>query len=261
LTNPNVIKVLTRGQRGLPGADGTDGVDGADGADGADGTAGTAAYEDHGTVVSGTVTLDRGSTNVAVHRVVVGANITISTDGWPATGTYGELLVEQANGGAYTVAFADTITWLTVDSSVPEFQASGTDFYVLFSHDGGTTIYGAPITDFSAASLTDENQALSGGVTVTEKDLGTVSSGTTTLDMGDRPMHKYTNGGAHTLNPGAVIGTTLIAITNNASAGAITTAGWTKVAGDSFTTTNGHKFLCSASVSAVGSLLTVQAMQ
>jgi hypothetical protein len=260
LTNPSVIKVITRGSRGLPGADGTDGVDGADGAAGADGTSGVGGYEDHGTVVDGTVTFDRDD-NTVVHRVVVGADIIISTDNWPATGTYGELLVEQANGGSYAVTFADTITWLTADASVPDFHAAGTDFYVLFTHDGGTTIYGAPITDNSSASLTEENQALSGGVTVTEKDLGTISSGTTTLDMGDRPMHEYINGGAHTLNPGAVIGSTLIAITNNASAGAITTAGWTKVAGDSFTTTNGHKFLCSASVSAVGSLLTVQAMQ
>jgi hypothetical protein len=106
-----------------------------------------------------------------------------------------------------------------------------------------------------------ENQPLTGGVTVTEKSLGTITTGTTTLDMGDRPMHSYTNGGAHTLAPGAVIGSTLVAITNNGSAGTITTSGWTKVSGDSFTTTNGHKFLCAASVSAVGSLLTVQAMQ
>jgi hypothetical protein len=118
-----------------------------------------------------------------------------------------------------------------------------------------------PSAGDDAASLVTENQTLTGGVTVTEKDLGTVTGGTTTLDMGDRPMHKYTNGGAHTLDPGTVIGSTLIAITNNASAGAITTSGWTAVVGDDFTTTSGDKFLCSASVSAVGSLLTIQAMQ
>lgn len=111
------------------------------------------------------------------------------------------------------------------------------------------------------ATLSDENQALSGGVTVTEKSLGTVSSGTLTLDMGDRPIQGYTNNGAHTLAPGSVVGSSLIVITNGASAGAVTTSGWTKVAGDSLTTTNTHKFVCAASVSSGGSLLTIQAMQ
>lgn len=113
----------------------------------------------------------------------------------------------------------------------------------------------------TAAKLNVENQPLTGGVTVTSKDLGTVSSGTLTLDMGDRPQQHYTNNGAHTLAPGSVVGSCLLDITNGASAGAITTSGWTLVDGDSFTTTNGHKFRCHASVGNAGSLLIVQVMQ
>jgi hypothetical protein len=100
-----------------------------------------------------------------------------------------------------------------------------------------------------------------GGFIVSEKDLGTITSGTTTLDMGARAIQKYVNGGAHTLNPGTAKGSILIAITNNASAGVITTSGWTKVIGDAFTTTNGNKFLCRAAVTTVGSHLEVKAMQ
>jgi len=111
------------------------------------------------------------------------------------------------------------------------------------------------------AKLDVEDQTLAGGVRVTEKDLGTVSSGTTTPDPGDRPIQKYTNGGAHTLAPGSNVGAYLLTIVNNGSAGAITTSGWTKVAGDSFTTTNGHKFRCHCSVTGDGSVLIVQAMQ
>jgi hypothetical protein len=111
------------------------------------------------------------------------------------------------------------------------------------------------------ADLAVENQTLTGGVTVTSKSLGTVTTGTLTLDMGDRPLQHYTNGGAHTLAPGSVTGSALIDITNDGSAGAITTSGWTMVSGDAFTTTNGHKFRCHASVGNGGSLLIVEALQ
>jgi FlaG/FlaF family flagellin (archaellin) len=111
------------------------------------------------------------------------------------------------------------------------------------------------------ADLAVENQPLTGGVAVTSKSLGTVTTGTLTLDMGARPLQHYTNGGAHTLAPGTVNGSALIDITNDGSAGAITTSGWTMASGDAFTTTNGHKFRCHASVGTGGSLLIVEALQ
>lgn len=112
--------------------------------------------------------------------------------------------------------------------------------------------------------FTDDQEGqgpLVGGTTVTVKDLGTISSGTVTPDPGARPMQKYTNGGAHTLAPSGNVGAYLLTIVNNASAGAITTSGWTKVAGDSFTTTNTNKFRCHCSIDGDGSLLVVQALQ
>lgn len=102
-------------------------------------------------------------------------------------------------------------------------------------------------------------QVVTGGARVTPDALGTVTSGTTTLDPGNRPLQSYTNNGAHTLAPGSNNGSILLDITNGASAGAITTSGWTKVSG-SFDTTNGHIFRCSASISTGGSLLIIQAM-
>lgn len=102
-------------------------------------------------------------------------------------------------------------------------------------------------------------QVVTGGARVTPDALGTVTSGTTTLDPGNRPLQSYTNNGAHTLAPGSNNGSILLDITNGASAGAITTSGWTKVSG-AFDTTNGHIFRCSASISTGGSLLIIQAM-
>lgn len=113
----------------------------------------------------------------------------------------------------------------------------------------------------TASMLDVEDQALTGGAIVTSKSLGTVSSGTTTPDPGDRPLQHYTNGGAHTLGVSSNAGSIVLDITNNASAGAITTSGFTKVVGDAFTTTNGHKFRCSITIGNGGSLLQVQALQ
>jgi hypothetical protein len=118
-----------------------------------------------------------------------------------------------------------------------------------------------PNSSQALACLDLEDQTLAGGARVTSKSLGTVTTGTLTPDPGDRPMQHYTNGGAHTLAPGSNVGNYLLDIVNNGSAGAITTSGWTKVSGDSFTTTNGHKFRCHASVGQEGSLLVVQALQ
>ena len=115
--------------------------------------------------------------------------------------------------------------------------------------------------DADTAKLDVEDQTLTGGARVTSKSLGTQSTGTLTPDPGDRALQHYTNGGAHTLAPGSNPGSYLLDITNNGSAGAITTSGWTMVAGDSFTTTDGHKFRCHCSVGNGGSLLIVQALQ
>jgi hypothetical protein len=101
----------------------------------------------------------------------------------------------------------------------------------------------------------------SGLVVITSKDLGTIASGTVTPDPQARAQQHYANNGAHTLAPSANVGSCLVDITNAASAGAITTSGFTRVGGSAFTTTNGHKFRCHISIGSAGSLLSVQALQ
>lgn len=112
----------------------------------------------------------------------------------------------------------------------------------------------------SIARLDTADQALTGGVVVTSNSLGTIASGTVTPDPGDRPLQHYTNNGAHTLAPSSNAGTVVVDITNGASAGAVTTSGFTLVTG-AFTTTNGHKFRCFISIGNAGSLLQIQALQ
>jgi hypothetical protein len=106
-----------------------------------------------------------------------------------------------------------------------------------------------------------EGQTLTGGVAVTPKDLGTQSSGTLTLDMGDRAIQKLVNNGAFTLAPGTVKGSIILEITNGASAGSTTVTGFDHVAGDDLDTIDTNRFLAHVTVADGGSQLLVEAQQ
>jgi hypothetical protein len=148
---------------------------------------------------------------------------------------------------------------------------SGTDWVALAPGSNGevlsltsglpdwiTAPWGSPLYPGTSANLTV-------GYTATAANAGTKSSGTFTPDPASGNLQRYTNGGAHTLAPPSVgsgdSAQIAIKVTNNSSAGAITTSGFTKKIGDAFTTTNGHKFLCVASIIDGDSLLTVTALQ
>ncbi len=94
--------------------------------------------------------------------------------------------------------------------------------------------------DILKADVTD---TLTVGYNVTEFDAGTKSTGTFTPDPASGNFQKAVNNGAHTLAPPGSSCSIVIQYTNGASAGTITTSGFTKVTGDSFTTTNGHDFM------------------
>jgi hypothetical protein len=159
-------------------------------------------------------------------------------------------------------AASDTATGVVELATNAETQA-GSDAARAVTPAGLASAIGVIVQGYDAdtAKLDVEDQTVTGGARVTSKSLGTMTTGTLTPDPGDRALQHYTNGGAHTLAPGSNTGSYILDITNNGSAGAITTSGWTRVTGDSFTTTNGHKFRCFASVGDGGSLLIVQALQ
>lgn len=89
---------------------------------------------------------------------------------------------------------------------------------------------------------------------------GTKTTGTFTPNPVNGGHQYAINGGAHTLAPPTVDCEITIAYTNNASAGAITTSGFTKVTG-SFTTTNGDDFMCEIIRVNSFSLLRITALQ
>lgn len=190
----------------------------------------------------GTMSLQNASGVAITGGTADGVAITGGTVGGTSIGTSTVVLKQSASP---TPTAEGDIQWDTDDNQIKIGDGSGT---LSFSDNS------------KLAVLAAQDQVITGGSRVTPLPLGTITTGTVTLDPGDCPLQSYTNGGAHTLAPGSNTGYIFLDITNNASAGAITTPGWTKVVGG-FTTTNGNKFRCGCSISTAGSLLTIQAMQ
>jgi hypothetical protein len=97
------------------------------------------------------------------------------------------------------------------------------------------------------AILTSNNTNLAGGYTTTVyTGIGTITSGTVTPSPANGQFQAYTANGAHTLAPPSIssgqVSVIQMVITNGASAGAITTSGFTTVTGDTPTTANGAVF-------------------
>lgn len=139
-------------------------------------------------------------------------------------------ITAPASSATLTIANGKT---LTVSNSLTFTGTDGTSFAF-------------PAT--SSNVLTTGNTALiTVGYTVTPSNLGTISSGTTTLAGANGQTQYYTNNGAHTLAAPAADTEIDVLITNGASAGAITFSGFTVGAntGSPLTTTNAQRFLVS----------------
>ena len=172
---------------------------------------------------------------------------------------------------AYTVA-GTSITF----TSPP---ASGADFFAVALGDtldigvpsngtvtaaklGTGAIIGTNIQAYDVDTLkADVADNLTAGFSTTVYDAGTKASGTYTPDQDNSNMQKAVNGGAHTLAPTTDDCAVVIQYTNNASAGTITTSGFTLVDGDTISTTNGDDFFFYLTKANGFSLLTVKALQ
>jgi hypothetical protein len=105
-------------------------------------------------------------------------------------------------------------------------------------------VIGTDVQAYDADTLkADTADVLTAGFAATPHNAGTKSSGTFTPDEANGNFQYYTNGGAHTLAPPTNNCTLVIQITNNGSAGTITTSGFTKVTGATPGTTNGYDYI------------------
>lgn len=182
---------------------------------------------------------DLQNLNTASYSHLTAAQVTDLTDGGATT------LHTHATGGGSGLGDFSTGLSTSVDSEI-----------VLFSGTGGLTGKRATTTGIlkgtsgvlSAATAgtdyvsKDATSTFTKGYSATPYSAGTKSSGTFTPDEANGNFQYYTNGGAHTLAPPTNNCTLVIQITNNGSAGTITTSGFTKVSGTAPTTTNGDDF-------------------
>lgn len=161
-------------------------------------------------------------------------------------------------GQRYILTSSPSGAWSTfAEHDIAEADGSGGWFKYTPATDCGWIAYVQDedsYYNFSAAAWGNGTQA-------TPYSAGTQSSGTFTPNPRLGMMQTATNGGAHTLAPPSVDCTMIIQYTNNASAGAITTSGFTLVDGDSNTTTNGHDFFFYITKVGSFSRLTIAALQ
>lgn len=194
---------------------------------------------------------------------LAGSTMTVRSSGTPRTITYIDedaTLVGLTNTQALT---GKTYNGLTVSTTTGTLTLTNAK---TFSVSHSLTLAGTDSTTMtfpaSSASIIGSNVStnLTVGYTATSYNAGTKSSGTYTPDPALGNFQYAVNGGAHTLAPPSSDCTIVIQYTNNGSAGAITTSGFTKVSG-TFTTTNADDFFCFITKSNGFSFLSIQALQ
>lgn len=196
---------------------------------------------------------------------------------------YGTGTVTLSAAGGVTIRSPNSVVATNARYAVIRLKKIATnEWSATFFNASGTATWGS-ITG-TLSSQTDLQTALNGkesidvdilradvtddlvvGYTTTGYNAGTRSSGTFRPDVTLGCLQYAVNGGAHTLeppNPGTGKACSMvIQYTNNGSAGSITTSGFTKVTGDSLTTTNGDDFLLYVTVVNGFSHLAVVALQ
>ena len=146
---------------------------------------------------------------------------------------------------AYDAGLADIAALAVTDGNV--IVGNGTNWV---AESGATARASLGLTigtdvqayDANTAKLNVEDQVLTGGVRVTAKSLTT---GSITLDPGDRPKQYISNAGAFTITAPSFDGDGTLSIENVTGAGAVSFSGFSATqtnTGDTIATTVGHKY-------------------
>jgi hypothetical protein len=207
--------------------------------------------------VASAPTCDIGA--AASNRVSITGTTTITSLGGVPNAvrlvTFAGALTLTHNATTLILPGGANITTAAGDSCIAASDASGNWTVLSYQPAGG---YERVDTNIVRANAT---KALSAGYSATPFNAGTKSSGTYTPDEASGNFQYAVNGGAHTLAPPTNNCTIIVQYTNNGSAGAITTSGFTRVTGAAFTTVNGDDFLAYITKHNGFSLLNVVALQ
>ena len=144
-------------------------------------------------------------------------------------------------GASLAAAGSGTIAASTV-ATINALLAQGAGIAIT---GAGTAASPYTVAATGQVTLAGAAQALTGGFAPTPYAIGTISSGTITIDCGNGPLQTLTNGGAFTLAlTAAHAGNCTVHVINNGSAGAIGFPGFSEGSntGDALTTTNASEF-------------------
>jgi hypothetical protein len=206
------------------------------------------AYDSGTTYQPNDVVTNQGGSWIALQETTGNAPPTLPT----ASDSNWLLLAAPGTGIAANVITLEEV-------STPSAPSSGSD--KLYFKAGGKLYALASAGSEVVILKATGDETLLAGFDATSIDDGTKSSGTFTPTFKGGNFRRYVNGGAHTLAPPSGEGTMILQVTANGSAGTITTSGFTKVTGDTITTTSGHDFLFFVTVVNGFSHLHVQALQ
>lgn len=162
----------------------------------------------------------------------------------PGVSVDSEIALWSGTGGA-TLKRATGSGLAKLTAGVLSTATAGTDYCPATS--GSTVLKGSAGSTTTATAGSDfmkpdTTSNLSAGYTATSVNVGTKSTGTFTPDPTLGNIQHYTNGGAHTLAPPTSPCTMVIECTN-ASAGALTTSGFSIVSGDAYSSSGTKKHI------------------
>ena len=181
-----------------------------------------------------------------------------------ASSVDGEIVLFSGTGGK-TGKRATGSGLAKLTSGVLSTASSGTDYAPATS--GSAILKGNGSGGFSSATAGTDyldkgtTSLLTAGYTATSYSLGTVTTGTVTPSAANGNFQHLTANGAFTLAPPSATCCIDIEVLNGASAGTITTSGFTKVNGDTYATTNALKFIFHITKTNSYSRLSIEALQ
>lgn len=182
-------------------------------------------------------------------NVATGTSLSIG-----GSNTYIQFNDSDVLGGDANLVFDKTAAKITLGNSSVN-TAINTSTIVTGTVTVGSTVLNANVVK------RDTTANLQVGYTTSSVNNGVKSTGTFTPNAQLGQVQVYYNNGAHTLAPISDYGSIMLDLVNQASAGAVTTSGFTKVSGDTITTTNTQKFRLFISKGDAGTHLHVQALQ